>query len=315
MTNQSAQKVYEISLNLVVEWQAHSLSNSGSQQSNRTLPRQQVLADGSEVDAISGNIAKQRHASILREYLAGYGDKLCSACTVGDPRRASTASELGAAPSMEDILACGLCDTHGFLITGKKGANGVADRSRRCKGSIIDFSMALALPDHYAISQQIFTRRGMNNDADADDGQMIFKLPSRSGRYAMVVRYTCASVGVDSDSRRLVISDEEIRARRHKAILLALRDQILSPSGALTAKLLPHITGLHGALVIRSLPGRVPVYSPLQPNFTKVLRNLCKHQSESCVLHAFDSVVAFSQSIGDLAATSVPYSTQRNPST
>jgi len=102
MTNQSTQKAYEISLNLVVEWQAHRLSNSGSQQSNRTLPRQQLLDDGSEVDAISGNITKQRHASILREYLAGYGDHLCSACAAGDARRASAASELGPAPSMEN---------------------------------------------------------------------------------------------------------------------------------------------------------------------------------------------------------------------
>jgi hypothetical protein len=102
MTNQSTQKAYEISLNLVVEWQAHSLSNSGSQQSNRMLPRQQLLDDGSEVDAISDNIAKQRHASILRAYLAGYGDHLCSACAAGDARRASAASELGLTPSMEN---------------------------------------------------------------------------------------------------------------------------------------------------------------------------------------------------------------------
>lgn len=315
MTTQPSLEVYEMSLNLIVEWQAHSLSNSGSQQSNRTLPRQQVLADGSEVDAISGNISKQRHASILREYLLGYDEHLCSACMAGDARRATAASELGATPSMEQILRCGLCDTHGFLTTGKKGANGSMERLRRYKGTIIDFSMALAIPDHYGISQQTFTRRGIGNDEEGDDGQMIFKTPSRSGQYAMIVRYTGASVGMDSESRRLVIADEKVRLSRHKAILLALRDQMLSPSGATTAKLLPHITGLHGAVIVRNQPGRVPMYSPLQPNFTDILDSLCEQQHESCSMYKFDSIVGFSQCIGNLAATSKPYMSRRHPST
>src|SRR5258708_5329207 len=62
--------MYEMSLNVRVTWQAHSLSTIGSNGSNRVHPRRQLLADGTETDATSGNIAKHHHAawsqSILR---------------------------------------------------------------------------------------------------------------------------------------------------------------------------------------------------------------------------------------------------------
>lgn len=299
--------VYELSCNLQIQWQAHSLSNAGSQQSNRMLPRQQLLSDGCEVDAISGNILKQHHASLTAEYLDGYEDHLCSACAVGDARRAGQAVELGKAPSMETVLQCGMCDTHGFLITGKKGTDATVERSRRAKPSIVEFSMALALPEYNYASQQIFTRNGRSNDGADEEGQMIYKVPARSGRYALIVRFTSANIGVDTDSRRLVITDNNIRAKRHKAVLLALRDLFLSPSGAATAKLLPHTSGLSGAIVVRTAVGRAPTYSPLEADCVDTLDELCKLEAESCLMYKIKSIVDFSQCISELAANSTPF--------
>ena len=47
--------MYELSMNVRVSWQAHSLSNAGTNGSNRIMPRRQLLADGNETDACSGS--------------------------------------------------------------------------------------------------------------------------------------------------------------------------------------------------------------------------------------------------------------------
>ena len=109
--------VYEMSFNIQVMWQAHSMSNSGSGGSNRLLPRRQLLADGTETDAYSGNIAKHHHAAILAEYL----EDRASLCVRPVPcATAAGRAQLTDNPTMETILQCGLCDVHGFLITARR---------------------------------------------------------------------------------------------------------------------------------------------------------------------------------------------------
>ena len=77
---------YEMSFNVLAAWQAHSLSTAGSNGSNRVMPRRQLLADKSETDACSGNIAKHHHAALVAAYFAAEGNPLCPACRVGDGR-------------------------------------------------------------------------------------------------------------------------------------------------------------------------------------------------------------------------------------
>src|SRR5262245_54054188 len=96
---------------------AHSLSNIGSR-SIYLMPRRQLLANGTEVDALSGNISKHYHSELLTEYLLEMGLPLCSACARRDGRRAAALSnELGyEALGIDQILRdCAGCDTHGFL--------------------------------------------------------------------------------------------------------------------------------------------------------------------------------------------------------
>ena len=81
--------IYEMSICARVTWQAHSLSNAGSNGSNRMMPRRQLLADGTETDACSGNIAKHYHAALLAEIFTQIGVHLCPACLVRDGRRAA----------------------------------------------------------------------------------------------------------------------------------------------------------------------------------------------------------------------------------
>ncbi|MBU0492755.1 MAG: hypothetical protein KKA73_22330 [Chloroflexi bacterium] len=268
MTADSRMLVYEMSINARVTWQAHSLSNAGTDGSIRTLPRRQLLADGTDTDACSGNIAKHHHAMLLAEYLEAGGPPLCPACAARDGRRATALYGL---PGYEDLTIervlneCGLCDAHGFLLPAKKAASdgSTEARPRLSKHSVIEFSFALALPGCQYESEQLTTRCGDSKE----DGQMLMKRPGRSGEYALCVRYKAVAVGMDTDKWTMRVADQAERTRRHQAILAALRDQLLSPSGAMTATILPHLTGLSGAIVVRSSVGRAPLYSALEADF------------------------------------------------
>ena len=147
--------VYEMSINVRVEWQAHGLSNAGSNGSNRLLPRRQLLANGTETDACSGDIAKHHHAVLLAEIYQDAEVPLCPACASRDGRRAAALLDRPEYKHREIgriLRECGLCDAHGFMVTAKNATNGTNSERRQglSKHSLIDFSYALAIPGHQA---------------------------------------------------------------------------------------------------------------------------------------------------------------------
>jgi CRISPR-associated autoregulator DevR family len=296
--------IYELGLSYRATWQAHSQSNAGSNGSNRLLPRRQLLADGTETDACSGNIAKHYHAVLTAEYLEEAGVPLCPACQQRDGRRAAALVGHPDYPSltMERILSdCGLCDMHGFLVTGKNAAQdgNTESRQRLSKQSLVEYAFALALPDQQSETPQLFTRIGDTKDA----GQMLMKMSARSGAYAQAIRYKAAGIGADTDKWRLLVADEDMRQKRHRAALAALRDLILSPSGALTTKMLPHLTGLEGAITIRTSVGRAPMYSALASDFVEQLTGTA---NDTCNVLLFTNVTEFTALMDALIATSTP---------
>ncbi len=305
MTAENRWPMYEMSVNARVTWHAHSLSNAGTNGSIRLLPRRQLLADGTETDACSGNIAKHHHAALLAEYFQAVGVPLCPACAARDARRvAALVGRPGyQALSLERILTeCGLCDAHGFLVTAKNAARDGSTEARQkiSKHSLIEFSMALALPQQHAESTQLYTRSGNSKE----DGQMLMKMPARSGAYAVCVRYKSVGIGMDTDKWKVVVHDPAERRRRHQAILSALRDQWLSPEGALTATSLPHLAGLAGVIAVRSSAGRAPLYSPLEAEFAA---HLAAMSNAACQVFPFESVEGFHALLNQLIETSEPY--------
>ena len=296
--------MYELSINACVSWQAHSLSNAGSNGSNKVMPRRQMLADGSVTDACSGSIAKHHHAVLLAEYLAASGIPLCQACQQRDGRRAGALAER---PEYKDfsvaqiLEGCGLRDAHGFLVTPKNANSqqGTEARQRLTKHSLVEFSFALGLPERFGETMHLYTRIGDTKD----EGQMLMKMPARSGDYALLVRYTSVGVGVDTDKWRMANVDEQERRDRHHAILSALRDSLLSPSGAMTATMLPHLTGLKGVIVVRNAVGRAPMYSALKEDF---VARLVAMRSSTNLVYPFETVDAFYAVMEDLIATSMP---------
>jgi CRISPR-associated protein Cst2 len=297
--------IYDLSINARSTWQAHSLSNAGDNGSNRLLSRRQLLADGTETDACSGNILKHYHAMLTAEYMEATGIPLCPACASRDGRRVAALIGL---PEYKDlsieriVRECGLCDAHGFLITAKNAASdgSTEARERISKHSLVEFGFSLALPDSHAETMHLMTRVGDSKEG----GQMLLKMPARSGTYAFVARYNASAIGVDTYKRRLLLPDGQQRQQRHIAILAAFRDLMVSPSGALTSTMLPHLTDLVGAIVIRHSVGRAPMCSPLKGDF---VHRLIQMSDSTCQVLPFDGVDAFYRVMGQLIETSYPY--------
>lgn len=305
MTQDISHSVYDLSLALCVGWQAHSVSNAGNHGSNRLLPRSQLLADGTATDACSGNILKHYHATLLAEQLEAIDAPLCPACRRRDSRRAAALldSPEYTTLSIERVLSeCALCDAHGFLVTAKHAEEGKEEteaRSRLSKHTLIDFSYALGLPEKNHRTDQVATRSG----ASKQEGLMVMKHTVRSGEYALCIRYHAVGVGADTERWQLVVTDEQERLTRHQAILRALRSSILSPAGALTATMLPHVTSLSGVIVICTTADRAPLYSALDPEFVSRLQALA---DETCEVIPFETVEAFSREMNQLIRHSAP---------
>ena len=331
--------IYDLSLNLRVGWEAHSLSNAGSNGTNRLLGRRILLADGVEADAASGNILKRYHAILTAEYLQSLGEPLCPACAIRDGRRAAGLSATDH-PLGHPIVRCALCDTHGYLVVKRAGDAGreaaesarteraetrddadVATRTRNrnrrnttdpvgqaetidvqprsSKASLVEFSFAIGLPPHQAETRQLFTRIGDGRDG----GQMLMTMPNRSGVYAMHVRYRAVGIGADTATWQMMVPEPSHRLARHRAILSALRDQVLSPGGAHTATMLPHVTSLVGAICMRHTVGRAPVYSGLDLRFVERLQAL---KMADLTVFAFENIEAFAEVMDTLITNSVP---------
>jgi len=116
------------------------------------------------------------------------------------------------------------------------------------------------------------------------------RITARSGEYALCVRYRCVGVGADSERWQLFVKDQAERERRRRAILRALRDCLVSPDGAHVATMLPHLTGLSGAIMVRTGVGRSPLYSALDSDFIARLRAMA---DETCRIYPFETVDAF----------------------
>ena len=228
MTNNKIEKklVYDIAICLRIGLNTHSMSNIGSRE-NALLPRKVLLENGVEVDAISGGILKHHHAESMAFKLAASDDYLCPACRNHDSLRAANwvnspeYSQKDDPLTMEKLLKCGLCDSHGFMIPKVEGEKN--NKRKWHKDSVLNYSMGLAIPESFAELDQFHTRQTVEyKDA------MIIHQPSRSGLYGLCIRYTAGWLGVDTGYWKMVMSDSKIREIRHKMIIDTIRKQLYS---------------------------------------------------------------------------------------
>ena len=74
--------------------------------------------------------------------------------------------------------------------------------------------------------------------------------------------------------------------------------------------MLPHLTGLEGALVIRTAVGRAPTYSAVKDDFVQRLQAMA---SETCCVIPFETVDAFYARMEELIQTSSPFCSVLSP--
>lgn len=300
---ESAIPVYEVAFLIRSEWQAHSMNNIGSGGTNRLYPRRQLLANGVETDACSGDILKHHHAALVAEYFEEEGLRLCPACSARDPRRAGSLADTRTADiAMAGLLRCPQCDIHGFFLTARKANPPLPALPGRSKGTLVDYSYALAEPETFGETIQLNTRSG---GADGED-QMIIRSSCRSGAYSMCIRYKSVGIGVDTNTWQLLVEDESDRRKRHQCVLRALRDQVLCPDGARTAGMLPHLTGIRGAIIVRTQVGRPFMLSPLRADFMEQLDRAVSRTSEPGLLLQFEDLEEFTIHMEYLVAHSLP---------
>lgn len=325
--------IYELSFNIRLGLAAHSLSNVGSNGTNRLLGRRILLADGVEADGASGNIFKRSHRVLTAEYLPSFGQPLCLPCAVGDGRGAAglSATEQGQG---HPVTRCGVCDIHGYMIPPRANEAGSEDEgiasaeaqserttiranrttnskaaraersengtsTKQSRPSLVEFSFAIGDPAHQAETRQLFARAGDGRDG----GQMLLTMPNRSGEYAFHMRYRAVGIGTDTYTWRLIVPDPAHRRARHQAVICAMRDLVLSPSGAQTARMLPHVTTLVGAICIRQMVGRAPICSGLDCHFVERLQAL---RIPDLRVYPFESIEGFAEIMATLIADSIP---------
>jgi len=110
-------------------------------------------------------------------------------------------------------------------------------------------------------------------------------------------------IGADTEQWLLYVKDQALREKRHRAVLRTLRDTLVSPDGAQVATMLPHLTRLSGAIVVRTGVGRAPLYSALDSNFVTCLQAMA---DETCQVYPFETIDAFYRLMNTFIATSVP---------
>ncbi len=311
--------IYDMSINILATWEAHSLSNIGNNGSTITYGRKQVLHNGIVVDSCSGNIIKHFFFASVVNYLAAYGQPLCKPCASGDSQHFAgylhypllQNEELDL--SMNNILQkCASCDLCGFLITTKKKERRKKEviideenideftfRQGVSKDSLIRISNVLALPNKQFETPQFLTRRG----DETGNGQIPMTVNVRSGMYAYMIRYLAYGVGADIKFRKLYIKDEEERLKRHVAALNTLRDIIITPVGAMTARMSPHLTALKGVIFIVPKVGSAPTMSGLDENFIERSQRMT---SDNLFVYTFDSVDSFYSLMNEIIKYSYP---------
>lgn len=289
--------IKSISVSARIMLDMHALNNEGNE-SNRLMTRQVGIVtparaeDGHPgysraiVNAISGDMNKHIFADYFRHIALELELPLCEACQALDPARMMGNLEfrefIKGKPSVADVidrlLTCALDDVCGIMVTGE----GTSVKRK----SAIEFGWTVGLPGVTEVQEFIHARhaitrltrakagRGSTDDEKAlateekqqNIGQMIFNRPASSGVYAFVAHLDACAIGFNDATQEYAVDAVE-RARRLRAVLLAITQTLLHPKGALTSTQLPHVVDLEGYVSLSESAAAAPLISPLNDNY------------------------------------------------
>jgi CRISPR-associated autoregulator DevR family len=285
--------IHSIALAFRLELDFHALNNEGSGGTNVMEPRRIALGD-QEYDGISGEMVRRhvlegfvrlcqareiplfddskglvpnRGKQALIEWV---GENIAPQNSKSGSRTFSLEPAHYASATQHLISQCALCDVGGYLIafesrsdkaTGKDGVQGAIDGTLK-RDSV--FEVGWLISEHPALADYAQHAAYSPNPKDNN----LFTQNIRSGVYAGVMRIDVERVGYN-DWAWLGAGEhlaEDQRNQRVQALLDAIEQYLVSPSGAKLAGWLPHAGGVCEGILVVSQEGPAPFVSPLRLN-------------------------------------------------
>lgn len=295
-----------IMLSLTLEGEA--LNNEGSI-GNTMQPRQIELSNGSIRNAISGEMLKHFHSRNVR--LLADDKELCDTCKIFSPMKNGKVNKADntLSASGNRVKQCVVDDIEGFMNAGK----GNNEKRTSC----IKFSWAISKNEndyqsmlHNRVDPTEKNQKSKNKLALNEEGkpdttsdantikeqntQMIFYRPIRSNEYALTIQVELDRIGFD-DEKLIEAVSPEIKKRRQKICLNAIKNMFLDIEGALCSTRLPHLRDIKGIIVHKTNKGEIlSKYSALNDDFIK------KNKSLSNKNYVFSNIEEFSNKIDEL---------------
>lgn len=278
----------------------HGLNMEGTS-GNVMEPRRIALGDA-EYDGISGEIVRRHILENFRD-LADGDLPLHQACQGLDPARGGQALEQyipsnkwkapdGFLPGTQELISkCAICDIGGYLI---------AERSLKRDST---FEVGWLISEHP--TQADYTQHVAYRP---DQQHNLFTMGIRSAVYGGVMRFDLDRIGhndwwwlqQDGKAERWPVPEDD-RKRRANALLTAVKQWLLSPSGARQAGWLQHQGDPFEGILVLSRSGPAPFVSPIalevadgkprvkaNANYRTAIRELVARDQESLKLYEFN---------------------------
>lgn len=316
-------QLYSLSISARATLDMHSLNNEGTE-GNQIQTRMVNIVDQhgqlQNVNAISGDMFKHIQAEHLFHVARERPDlPLCAGCREFNANRINAdanfmanSKKLNDAETLDAMLsACAMDDIEGILIT--EGARSLARKS------VVEFGWVVGVPgavetDSYFHVKYEKADRARRPEAEVAEGsnldQRIFHRPASSGIYAAVCHLELARIGFNDITQQYAISQEQ-RALRARALLQSVLYTFLQPNGAMRSAQAPHLVDFSGVLTLSSGPVPAPTVSPLKDDYREQIaqvRDALERISAGTVSVAtFDSLGDFTDLVGELLKTTVPY--------
>lgn len=318
--------LYSLSISARAILDMHSLNNEGGE-GNQIQTRMVNIVDQhgqlQNVNAISGDMFKHIQAEHLFHVAREHPDlPLCAGCREFNANRINADGEfitttkgLSDAETLTKMLqTCAMDDIEGILIT--EGNRSIPRKS------VIEYGWVVGVPervetDSYFHVKYATERGGEQRATDreavstgANLGQAIFHRPASSGIYAAVCHLELARIGFNDITQRYAITEEQ-RVLRAQALLQSVLYTFLQPNGAMRSAQAPHLVDFSGVLTLSSGPMPAPTVSPLKDDYreqiTRVSNALQRIAPNTVGVATFDSLGEFTDLIGDLLQSTVPY--------
>jgi len=270
--------IQSISLCARVGLNLHNLNNEGTEGNQQQTRMVHILDEKGQkcvVNAVSGDMFKHIFVEHLTPLLLDAKELVCPNAAALHPDRIlldksfmEEAKKASNGESIQDLMIknCAVTDIAGTLYAEKAVA----------RKSTVEFGWVVGIPEYTRTEQYFHVKydpsRGSGTGTESVAGtQAIFHRPASSGLYALVSHLELYRIGRNDISRKLVV-EEENRKARMRAAIQALGATLIAPRGAQRNTQFPHITSAEGVITVSRSSIPAPTVSPLNNSYSEEIQ-------------------------------------------